>query len=76
MPHKQTRKIIRVGNSFAVTIPKAWLSYFNLSEKDEVTVFSNGALIIKPRILVCQTQTKAKDVESLNPPILKGTTIA
>jgi antitoxin component of MazEF toxin-antitoxin module len=48
MPHKQTRKVIRVGNSLAVTIPKPWLSYFKLSEKDEVTLLSNGAIIIKP----------------------------
>jgi antitoxin component of MazEF toxin-antitoxin module len=48
MPHKQTRKIIRVGNSLAVTIPKPWLKYFGLSEKDQVTVLSNGALVIKP----------------------------
>ncbi|MGD0071332.1 MAG: AbrB/MazE/SpoVT family DNA-binding domain-containing protein [Candidatus Bathyarchaeia archaeon] len=48
MPHKQTRKIIRVGNSLAITIPKPWLRYFNLSEKDSVTVLSNGAIIIKP----------------------------
>jgi antitoxin component of MazEF toxin-antitoxin module len=48
MPHKQTRKIIRVGNSLAVTIPKPWLKYFELSEKDHVTVLSNGAVIIKP----------------------------
>jgi antitoxin component of MazEF toxin-antitoxin module len=48
MPHEQTRKIIRVGNSLAVTIPKPWLRYFDLSEKDKVTVLSNGAVIIKP----------------------------
>lgn len=48
MPHKETRKIIRVGNSYAVTIPKTWLKYYNLTEKDKVTVLSNGSIIIKP----------------------------
>jgi antitoxin component of MazEF toxin-antitoxin module len=48
MPHKQTRKIIRVGNSLAVTIPKPWSTYFDLSEKDEVIVLSNGAIVIRP----------------------------
>ena len=48
MPHKQTRKVIRVGNSLAVTIPKPWSQYFGLSEKDEVVVLSNGAIVIKP----------------------------
>jgi len=50
VPHRQTRKIIRVGNSLAVTIPKAWLNYFELSEKDSVTILSNGAIVIKPTI--------------------------
>lgn len=49
MPHEETRKIIRVGNSFAVTMPRAWLRYFNLSDKDEVLVVSNGIVQIKPR---------------------------
>jgi antitoxin component of MazEF toxin-antitoxin module len=48
MPHKQTRKIIKVGNSLAITIPKPWLRYFGLSEKDQVTILSNGALVVKP----------------------------
>lgn len=48
MPHKETRKIIRVGNSFAVTIPKAWLRYFNLTDKDKVTVLSDGKVLIEP----------------------------
>ena len=48
MPHKETRKIIRVGNSLAVTIPPAWLRFFNLTEKDEVTVLSDGDIVIKP----------------------------
>jgi len=63
MPHKQTRKIIRVGNSLAVTIPKAWLSYFDLSEKDEVTVLSNGALIIIPRFVGKQGREAALTFE-------------
>jgi len=49
MPHEETRKIIRVGNSLAVTIPKPWLRYFKLNEKDEVTIISNSNIIIEPR---------------------------
>ena len=49
MPHEETRKIIRVGNSFAVTIPKTWLKYYKLTEKDYVKVLSNGNIIIEPR---------------------------
>jgi antitoxin component of MazEF toxin-antitoxin module len=76
MPHKQTRKIIRVGNSLAVTIPKAWLSYFDLSEKDEVTIFSNGAIIIKPRFVKEETQESTINFECSNLPSGKGTAIA
>jgi antitoxin component of MazEF toxin-antitoxin module len=60
MPHKQIRKIIRVGNSLAVTIPKPWLQYFELSEKDHVTVLSNGAVVIKPE------KTKWGDINNVN----------
>jgi len=48
MPHEETRKIIRVGNSYAVTMPRAWLRYFKLKGKDQVTVISNSTVIIKP----------------------------
>jgi len=48
MPHEETRKIIRVGNSYAVTMPRGWLRYFRLSDKDEVKVISNTTVTIKP----------------------------
>jgi len=47
MPHEETRKIIRVGNSYAVTIPRSWLRYFNLTEKDHVKVISNSTIVIE-----------------------------
>jgi len=49
LPHEETRKIIRVGNSYAVTMPRAWIRYFKLNDKDEVLVVSNGSIVIKPR---------------------------
>jgi antitoxin component of MazEF toxin-antitoxin module len=49
MPHEETRKIIRVGEtSFAVILPKSWLRFYKLTDKDVVTVISNGAVTIKP----------------------------
>jgi len=48
MPHEETRKIIRVGNSYAITIPRAWLRYFKLDDKNEVKVISNSSIIIEP----------------------------
>ena len=50
MPHKNTRKIIRIGKtSFAVIIPRAWLRYNNLGYGDELDVVTNGKIIIQKR---------------------------
>jgi antitoxin component of MazEF toxin-antitoxin module len=49
MPHEETRKIIKIGNtSYAVILPRAWLRFFGLTEKNKVTVLSNGTVTIKP----------------------------
>jgi len=60
MPHVETRKIIRVGNSLAVTIPKPWLRYFNLTDKDKVTILSNGAVVIKPTGMLKQKKNRCE----------------
>lgn len=48
MPHEETRKIVKVGNSLAVTLPVAWVRYFKLKPKDEVTVVSSENVVIYP----------------------------
>jgi bifunctional DNA-binding transcriptional regulator/antitoxin component of YhaV-PrlF toxin-antitoxin module len=49
LPHEETRKIIKVGEtSFAVILPKSWLRYYGLTDKDQVIVISNGTVTIKP----------------------------
>ena len=49
MPHEEMRKIIKSGNtSFAVILPRAWLRYYGLTNKDRVKVVSNGTVIIEP----------------------------
>jgi len=49
MPHEETRKIIKVGEtSFAVILPKAWLRYYKLDDKDTVKVISDGTVTIEP----------------------------
>jgi antitoxin component of MazEF toxin-antitoxin module len=53
LPHEQTRKIIRVGNSLAVTIPRAWAQYFRLKEKDSVLIISNGHITIQVSEKLC-----------------------
>lgn len=47
MPHKEIRKIIRVGDSFAVTLPKGWLKYFGIEPGDEIEMVSNKNITIK-----------------------------
>ena len=43
------RKIIKAGNtSFAVILPRAWLRYYGLTNKDKVKVTSNSKIIIEP----------------------------
>jgi phosphate uptake regulator len=50
MPHEETRKIIKVGEtSYAVILPKSWLRYYGLDDKDHVKVISNSTVVIKPR---------------------------
>jgi len=49
MPHEETRKIIKVGKtSYAVILPKSWLRYYKLTDKDKVKVISNSTVIIEP----------------------------
>ena len=49
MPHKEVRKIIKVGEtSYAVILPKAWLRYYGLDDKDHVKVVSNSTVVIVP----------------------------
>jgi antitoxin component of MazEF toxin-antitoxin module len=59
--HEEIRKIIRVGNSLAVTIPRTWLSNYkrkNGKEITEVFVKTNGQLIIRPILKDCEKVPK------------------
>lgn len=49
MPHEEIRKIIKVGEtSYAIILPKAWLRYYKLTNKDHLKVISNGSVTIEP----------------------------
>ena len=49
MPHKENRKLVRIGNtSLGVIIPKSWLRFYKLKYGDNVEVISNGSIEIKP----------------------------
>ena len=47
---EEKRKIIRVGNSVAVTIPRAWVEYYERKNGKlaEVFIETNGKLTIHP----------------------------
>jgi len=49
MPHKESRKIIAVGNtSVGIILPKAWIDFYGLKKGDYVEVISNGIVRIIP----------------------------
>lgn len=49
MPHKNTRQLIRIGNtSLGIIMPRAWLRYYELGYGDSVDVISNGSITITP----------------------------
>jgi len=50
LPHEEIRKIIRIGDSYAVTMPRAWIRYNKIRGKDEVLVVSDGSVVINPPV--------------------------
>lgn len=59
------RRLIRMGNGgLVVSLPKAWITYYQLKAGDRVFVIANKKLIIKPFEIkkgsddYCQNTTK------------------
>jgi len=48
MPHEEERKIIKIGDSYGITIPRAWIRYFKLDVTDKVRIVSNSTIVIEP----------------------------
>jgi len=49
MPHKNNRKLIRIGySSLGIIIPRSWLRYYGLKYGDKIEIISNGTIEIKP----------------------------
>lgn len=42
------RKMIKFGGGLVVTLPKAWVDYYQLKPGDKVAVMTNKKLVIKP----------------------------
>jgi bifunctional DNA-binding transcriptional regulator/antitoxin component of YhaV-PrlF toxin-antitoxin module len=48
MPIKVERTLFRIGEGgFAITLPKAWVRYYNLKPGDKVEIIANHNLIIR-----------------------------
>ena len=48
MPIKVERTLFKIGEGgFAVTLPKAWVRYYNLKPGDKVEIVANESLIIR-----------------------------
>lgn len=71
MPHEETRRLIKLGDSLVITIPKAWTRYYNLKQKDAVTVISNGSVTIKPSKLEGKEEEPKKAIRDSSSSIHK-----
>ncbi len=50
MPIIEERRIYQSSkSSFAITLPRGWLKYFELKAGDKVEVEANGELVIRPK---------------------------
>ena len=48
MPIKVERTLFKIGEGgFAVTLPKAWIRYYNLKPGDKVEIIANDVLTIR-----------------------------
>ena len=49
MPHEDTRKIIKAGDtSFAIILPRSWIRFYKLKSGDSLKMISNGIITIEP----------------------------
>lgn len=61
MPIKTERSLFKVGeDSFAVTLPKAWVMYNGLKHGDEVEVIANEDVIIRVKAATAKEIAEAE----------------
>ena len=64
MPIEQIKNIIKFGRgSYVITLPKAWLRYYKLSDKDKVRLIANGKITIEPIIIKLLKEPKEVEAE-------------
>ena len=47
IPSTYQRKLLRVGDSIAVSLPPGWLRYYHLKVGDTVEMVSNGDVVVR-----------------------------
>jgi antitoxin component of MazEF toxin-antitoxin module len=47
MPHLAERRVLKIGNSLAVSLPKPWVDYYRVKQGDIVVLLSDGELKVK-----------------------------
>lgn len=63
MPAKIERKILRIGDSKAATLPPDWLRAFNIDVGDKIEVIYNSVIIIKPKSLSLDADFLKKELD-------------
>jgi antitoxin component of MazEF toxin-antitoxin module len=49
LPNLEERKILALGNSLAITLPKPWTRFWGIKSGDVVQVTTNGVLRVSPQ---------------------------
>ena len=65
MPSKTTRKIIELGNSGVVSLPKEYRDYHNLKPGDIVIVLWDGFVLLIPKELENRITEKKELIDEL-----------
>jgi len=65
MPSKITRKILGLGNSGVISIPKGYRDYHNLQPGTTVTVLFDGLILIIPEDRLSELESKKELIDKL-----------
>jgi antitoxin component of MazEF toxin-antitoxin module len=64
MPFLTKRSLIKFGrDSCVITLPSAWLRYYDLKPGDKVTMIADGEIIIRPQSDEPSSSPTSKEVE-------------
>lgn len=64
MPIKVERTLFKIGEGgFAVTLPKAWVRFYQLEPGDKVEIIANDDLIIRVKASGCQDKKASLNLD-------------